>query len=364
MRTYLTVLFNLLFSTKLSTNTGLQPDPRTPDQKANDYLYEESAVSTPVPTPFGFAKILTLPIAALNQNSTSSCVLHALGLAERIERKADTGLAITYAPIFAYRLRANYPAEGTYPQNGADIISNFGLPPAASLPTPQSEAAANAVVITPALLNEAAPYKGKSYWSLGDPSSIEAIANIAAQGHAVAICIFATYAEYAQVYPQILVPDLRQGTPEAVVSHCICVLPYSGFIENGIKYVAIQDSAWFGGFKLRYVSEDFIKARCYSAVYWDTVGELEGGTRPSFHFTQTLNVGDKGKEVEQMQLLLIAEKVLPAGNATGYFGGLTLAAVRDFQQKYAEDILVPRQLTLPTSSWAGGCIAKANALCG
>lgn len=364
MFTFLKALFAILFSIKISLHTGAIPDPRTPDQKDEDYLHEERLPGSPAIDPFGFAKLLESPYPYLNQQGTSACVPHAVGTAGAIERELDGGVYISPAPMLGYRLRSNYPAEGTYPPEEFGIIANVGLPPAASFPTPATEAQANAMVITPAVLNEAAPFKGKHYFTFGIPNDIDEIAKVAAAGHAVPICIYATYAEYAQTYPKILVPALVQGSAQAAISHCICVLPKSGFIENGTKYVCIMDSAWFGGFKFRYISEDFIKQRCYSAGYWDTVASIGGGTRPHFHFSKTLAVGSpEAAEIKQMQLLLISENLLASDCATGVFGGLTLAAVRDFQQKYTADILTPADLTAPTSTWGPKCISKANALC-
>lgn len=343
--------------------TGLIPDTRPPEEKAKDYLHEERVMASVPVDPFSFSKITDSKYPYLNQFGTSSCVPHAISMAAAIERENDTGIFVSPAPIFVYRMRSNYPGEGTYPPEAFSIIANLGVPQAPSLMTPATEAQANAVSITPQLINEAAPFKGKSYFTFGIPNDIDAIARVAALGHAVPICLYATVQEWAQEYPQLIYPDMRQADPRAVVQHEIFVLPNSGFMENGKKYLTIQDSAWFGNLKIRHVSEDFIKARVYAAGYWDTVATVGGGTRPHYKFSQILNVGDNNAEVKQVQLLLISENLLASDCSTGYFGGQTLAAVHNFQAKYASEILDPRGLSAPTDIWGGGCIAKANALC-
>lgn len=340
--------------------TGIIDDPRTPEEKQQDWLHEER-VFPEAADPYGNAKITVSPYPYLNQNQTSSCVPHAVATALAIERVRDAGGSFVIpAPIYTYRQRANYPQAGTYPPEAFALMKNQGIPPAFALPTPQTEAEANAVMITAEEQAEAAPYKGKAYFSLETPNDIDAMAHVTAQGHAMPICIFATYAEYAQPYPTIINPDLVPAN--ALVRHEVCILPNSAFIQNGVKYVTIQDSAWFGGFKLRYLTESFVRLRVTNAGYWDSVQIQAGGPRPKYTFTHPLSVGAKGEEVRQMQLLLISEGLLPTDCATGNFGGLTLAGVRLFQNKYADDILSPQGLSAPTRSWGPGCIKKANEL--
>lgn len=354
-------LFSALFSTGPSNKTGALPDPRSDAEKAKDWLHEERVMAAAPVNAFGYKKITTSPYPYLNQHFTLSCVLHGIGLAAAIERQNDTGVYVEPAPIFGYRQRSNYPEGGTWPPEGFEIIRTKGLPPMSSLFTPMTEAQANAVVITQQERNEAAIYKGASYFMFGTPNDIDAIANIAAQGHGVPLCLFANNNEWSREYPVVSIPNLDRTKAE--INHEVCVLPYSGFVENGVRYVAIQDSAWFGGFKLRYLSEQFIAARIYSAGYWDTVATVGGGPRPVYTFKNILKVGAQGEEVRNMQLLLISENLLPSDCATGLFGGLTLAGVHAFQNKYSDEILKSSGLTAPTDIWGNGCISKANALC-
>lgn len=356
-----TLLNWLLGKPKNPYFTGVLPDNRTQAQIDQDYLHTE-LVGTPVATgPFNNTQLVDSPYPYQNQQGTSECVPHAVGLAYEIERGVT--LYVPPSPTFVYRLRSNYPGEGSIIPNIYDIYHNTGAPLYSDLPTPATEAEANSVVLTPAMYNEAAIYKGANYFKISPSNDISTIATVAQQGHGVTICFYSTYEEWSQLYPQIVNPTLKQSDPTAQVSHEVCVLPNSGFILNGTRYVVIQDSAWFGGIKLRYVSEAFIAARITDARYWIGTLALGSGPVPKYHFTQSLTVGSKGNEVVQMQKLLISEGLLPNDCATGNFAGLTLAGVKAFQQKYAADILLPQGLSAPTGYWGAGSIKKANILC-
>lgn len=344
----------------IPNNTGVVADPRPEAKKEEDYLHEERAQKAGVEDPFGNKRMTESPYPYENQNSTSECVPHSVALALGVERQIDGPGFVRLSPTFLYRLRSNYPQEGSWMQGMFDIARKYGAPLAATLPTPVLEQQANAAVLTAQMYLEAEVYRGNEYYTLESYNDIETIAKIAQSGHAVPILIYATWAEWAVKIPFV------QGFLEALsapIRHCVTVLPKSGHKDGGKRYVTVQDSAWFGGFKLRHVSEAFIKVRCYGAAYWDTVQIIGGGPRPKYVFTRNLKVGDNSEEAKKMQLLLISEGLLPIDCATGYFGGRTLAGVRAFQNKYADEILKPLGLDAPTNSWGSMCIAKANKLC-
>lgn len=359
MQTFLNLL-GWLFR-KTAYDTGLVTDPRTQVDKNRDYAHEERTAAPIVTDPFGNSQIIDSPYFYENQNNTSSCVAHGVGLALAIERKADLGTYTRIAQMFPYRLRDNYPAQGCWPQGVFDTYRKYGAPLFTTLPTPRTEEEANAMTLTTAMYNEAAIYKGLEYYTIKNCTDINDLAAVAQNGHGIAITIYATIEEWSQDYPIIANPSLSFAT--APVRHCICVLPKSGFTLNGTKYVTIQDSAHFGNKVLRHLSESFIKARVYNAGYWDKVVALGAGQRPKYQFTHPLKYGMSGDEVKQMQLLFISEGLLPTGMASGYFGGRTLAALHAFQNKYAADILIPLQLTAPTDAWGYQCIQVANRLC-
>ncbi len=341
--------------------SGLNDDPRFDSEKQLDFAHEERLATLPA-NPFTNPQITESPYPYENQRSTSSCVPHSVGLALAIERKNDLGDYVRIAPMFPYRLRSNYPSEGCYLQEIFDLYRKNGAPLYDTMPTPITEAQANNLWIPLSAYDEAAIFKGLEYWTLKSMyNDIGTLAGIAQQGHGVSILIYATYPEWAQEYPQIIVPGLRKGG--ATVVHCVTILPNSGFVKDGKKFVVIQDSALFGGFRLRYVSEDFIRARVYAAGYWLRVVALSTGPVPKYVFNNDLKYGATGPDVAALQQLLISQGLLPVGMMSGLFLGRTLAGVKAFQNRFASDILIPNGLTTPTGIFGPASRKKANELC-
>lgn len=342
--------------------TGLIPDPRPESEKKRDYLHEERLFAGAA-DPFANPKIIESPFPYENQYGTGSCVPHAVTLALGIERKLDGVGFVRLSQLFVYRLRKNYPQAGSWLQDIFNICAKFGSPLFTTLPTKPTvtEASANTVVLTAQMYTEAEIYRGKEYYFITNYKDISELAKVASAGHGVPVIVYARYDEYAFVYPKVVAKELR--IEDADVVHNVTVLPTGGFWENGIRYVAIQDSALFGGFKIRYLSEEFIAKRTNGAAYWDTVKIIGSGVPPKYTFTKILKYGSRGEEVRKMQLLLISEGLLPTDCATGNFFGRTLAGLHAFQNKYAAEILLPIGLDAPTDVWGSRCIAKANQLC-
>lgn len=360
---FLNVLISWLLNlVNKASSTGVIADTRPSDKKEKDYIHEERTVPEAL-NAFGNTQITESPYFYENQNRTSSCVAHGVGLALAIERKADLGTYTRISQIFAYRQRSNYPDAGSWPQDLFETYRVKGAPLYTTLPTPYSEIEANNLVLTPQEFTEAQIFKGLTYFTVKDNyNDIQVLGEIAAHGHGVPILIYSTQDEWGRDYPEIQNPKLLLNS-FTEIRHCVCILPNSGFMKDGKRYVTIQDSAWFGGKKLRHLSEDWVRARVYGAGYWDKVTSLSTGPKPLYYFTQTLKAGMSGSEVKTMQQLLVSEGLLPADCTTGYFGGRTLAAVKAFQDKYKDQILVPVGLSVPSGIWGQMSRVKGNELC-
>jgi len=89
---------------------------------------------------------------------------------------------------------------------------------------------------------------------------------------------------------------------------------------------------------------------------------------PAFSFRKDLKLGSQGKEVEELQKCLIkalvgGSDIYPEGKISGYFGKETQKAVIKFQEKYAEDILKPKNLKKGTGVVNKKTRDKLNEIC-
>ncbi|MBI2042639.1 MAG: FlxA-like family protein [Candidatus Nealsonbacteria bacterium] len=99
-------------------------------------------------------------------------------------------------------------------------------------------------------------------------------------------------------------------------------------------------------------------------------GEIEGCNIGSFD--RNIRAGYVGEDVKCLQIILNSDSatqvavsgVGSSGNETAYFGDLTKAAVVKFQEKYAQDILVPYDITKGTGVVAQTTRNKLNELLG
>ncbi len=339
--------------------TGIIPDTRTQEEKDKDYLHEEFASAN---APIYRTKTDILPITTKyrkeDQSGTSECVPHGFTLALGIFKEPTAGF-IRLSKNFPYRFRANFPKEGMNGDDLGKVLINRGSCLFDTAPTPATESTANALVITQKMIDEGLLYKATKYISIKYPNDIDTLCSVASRGLGVPIFIYATYREWAQEYPTT---NDNVTLDTATVRHCVCILPNSGFIENGIKYVAVQDSAWFGFMNIRYLSEEFIQKRIYYAMYFmnlDTPPEI---LKPHHLFTKTLKVGSRGDEVKALQNCLKYEGLFPDIEPTGVFAGITRDAVCKFQMKYAKDILDPAGLTQPSGICGMYTLRKLNEL--
>ncbi len=343
-----------LFATKYYT--GVAEDFRFESERQKDWLHEEIA-SGPIFSVWG-KKEDAKKYPLENQFATESCVAHAGTLAMGIDNELEGGGFVRLSKVLPYRLRVNYPSGGMILSDMGKLARDYGSCPFDELPTPSEEYQINQKTISQANKDHAAPYKAKNFVQIQNCNDIDVLNSVASQGKGVVLLIYATRNEWAREYPTT---SDNISLPNAPIRHGVCILPHSGFIENGVKYVCIQDSVAEWGRQYRYLSEDFINKRSYGAMYFINLQNQIIDTKPKHIFTTRMRYGDNNQEVEWLQKCLTYEGLF-IGNPTGYFGGITLKAVNDFQNKYAADILIPNGLTQPTGIVGEATLKKLNQL--
>jgi Putative peptidoglycan binding domain len=353
---------------------GVVADTRTATQKEYDFKHEEVFTSS-VPTYHASKQEASQFVGTFptdNQNGTSSCVAHGKVLVMSIFNYLQ-GITpnrfVALSSMFIYRNRANYPGEGMVPSSANMQTIKGGAPIYADLPTPETEAAANAIVIDAAMTQAAKQFVGGKWVQIIDPTEIDTIAFVAnSLILPLNILFYSTYEEWAKEDVTILTPNLQQGDPLAVVSHCVTVLPNSAYMENGKRKVIIQDSAFFGGFQYRSVDEDFIRARLYESDYMIGVGNQPVIVKPKVNLQSDLTIGSSGPDVlalqQALQYLGYFPNVLNGGvfSPTGQYFGMTKNAVLKFQNEYASEILTPNGLSQGTGYCGSSTRAFINKL--
>lgn len=345
-----------LFKTKYKT--GVLFDVRPPEEKDKDWKHEELA-SSPVVNfvskEQAYKNSKIYPV--FNQKSESSCVGHGSALEHAIFNiKSD----FKGSPEYIYRRRMNYPTEGMFGVDSYNIMSKYGICDFKLLPTQGTEALANAVTLTQEMDEDALKHKIQAYLTI-DNISFDTVASLVSQGKAVKIFINATYREWATDSVKVL-DTVKKGY--APICHCIVALPNTAH-QDGEDYIIIQDSAWFGGFYTRRIPRSFFDAgRVWFAGYITDISFTPVGEKPKHKFTLPIRYGEKSDRVKALQECLIYEGLLPTDCNTGYFGGLTLKAVKLFQTRYAVSILSPLGLSQATGNVGERTIAKLNELYG
>jgi len=311
--------------------SGLLADNRKPKQLAKDYDDREILL--------GSSNYLTKKEADKSkkkfpvryQKVTSACVAFsvATGLYETEQVKLS--------PAFLYTQRFNKPGAGSYLYNMADIAVQQGVCKESELPTPLNEKAINNVVITNEIKQKALEHKQSSYFWIKE-INIDNIVEKLNAGYPVVLATFATGTEWKKEYLEIKSKNLTFD--QAGIKHAVVALPYSGFEDKGKKYFIIQDSLDLGGTSFRYVSEDWAKERITSGLYFiDTAYEFK---KPEpYRFTRNLTIGSRGADVLKLQEILQDLSFFPSNvTPTGYFGGISRQAVKEFQEAYKTDILI------------------------
>jgi ABC-type transport system substrate-binding protein len=85
----------------------------------------------------------------------------------------------------------------------------------------------------------------------------------------------------------------------------------------------------------------------------------------TMNFSNTLEYGDRGKIVEYLQECLanLNDEIYPEKEISGYFGPKTKEAVIRFQEKYADEVLTPHNLSEGTGKIGPSTREKLNEVC-
>lgn len=343
-------------SPRIVSNSAL-PDNRPVILKEKDYSTAE--VLTSSAPAFQNPRPTKVTATEFNQWYAGSCVPH--GVLTQLEYE---GLVVPdISRLRLYRKRSNYPQSGSI---GVDIYDKAKAGVSTDFPTPPycTEAMATAMPY----IEGVKLLKDFTYFQYVDKETnrllLEDVPHDVAIGKPVSIFIFASESEWSEKYVEIKNPSLGIGGAE--VRHCVCIVPRGDFTENGKRWLAVQDSAKFGGLGLRYVEYDkFFLTRTYFAgkVYAkDTIPVVVPPPQVIDMIPDVAcELGRRGDAVFALQRFLAKEGKLEAQYVTGYYGALTAKAVLWWQLEHWNefDLTVPQLLDLGGKYWGNASIKIA-----
>lgn len=290
---------------------GIVQDPRTEEEKALDYKYENLARGD-VPLnwiEYNEKNLKTYIIQ--NQDGSSSCVAQAtakiLAMHEVKEGKGYTRLC----PKFIYTRRQNYPDGGMWLPNSLSIACNSGACEETFIPCDSKDEVFMNNQSEPAGAEpNAKNYRAKYYFEI--TGGIDKIAEVMEQGYGVLLGFRFDYDEWDDV------PHINPNSTKKV-GHGVAAVDYC--LYNSEKALVIEDS-WgpnTGKGGRRIITNSFLKERCFYAGYITSL--------PNYVFTKTLRMGSRGLDVKKLQ-----EKL--GIKADGIFGRQTLGAVKEYQRQH------------------------------
>jgi hypothetical protein len=301
---------------------GLIEDPRTQDQKDQDYKHSEIA---PAAIALNWNRDISgaPKYSVRNQNGSGSCVAQSTAKALEIL----TGVIQSAHPI--YRRRANFPSFGMYLQDSGEIEKKQGtttevLDPSQNMTEEKMDA--DVTVET--------PLKDFLY-AFPNYQNIDEIAQAIELHKHCKITIGLTYAEYDNATKPVY-----DGKP-AEAYHCLCGTYYFTD-EAGEKCILIEES-WGPNFiTQRIFTESYLKARATGAMY-----HLLPSPPPPVQihqFNTDMTVGDSGPEIVFLQNKLKHLGFFPVGiPSTGNYGNITKNAVAVFQKSVGINAVQPGQ---------------------
>lgn len=327
---------------------GANIDNRPKEVTDGDYTVDEIAAGSPI-EPFKHDKPTKVGATLYSQEYVGSCVPHGFITQLEYEGIIPAG---GLSQLRAYRKRSNYPEPGSiavdiYTKIKSGQNRNSDAP--TTLGMTESMATAMPYVLGEKLIKDFNYFDYKGLYS-NVPYDV-------ANGKAVAVFIYATKEEWSQEYVEIIDPNLNPST--AYVRHCVCLMPNGDFTENGKRWLAVHDSAKFGGRHLRYISYEFLLARTFyaSKVYAKDTTPLPP---PVFEKpTVACKFGESNQNVKNLQAFLVGGKYLEPQYISGNYGALTAKAVLWFQLFNHDKFIstIPDLLKLGGKYWGEQSIA-------
>lgn len=262
-----------------------------------------------------------------DQDGSYSCVAQAVSKILGIENYLEEGRYFNLSARDIYVRRSNAPAGGMFFREAMKIGKESGATLEALIPSEsRSEVEMNDI-------SDRTPYtevvgrlgRGGEFISI-PVNSIDEIASIIATGKGVMLGFRFDYNEW-----DLEVPVIKAGS-QLSCGHGVAGVDFT--LHNGVKAIVIDESWGFKNIKQRIITEDwFTSGRCVSAWYYQDLSNSKALVEitEKYIFENDLEFGMQSDEVKELQKVLMILGLLKILEPTGYFGNLTLQAVKEYQ---------------------------------
>lgn len=319
---------------ELTQSQGIRPDPRTSEQKQQDYTHQDILAGA-IPS-WTEKPLVTLDIR--QQSISSSCV------AQSGAKALTSFMGQIMSALPPFYSRSNYPSYGMYLQELGDFLIHIGTDLESVFP---SQNMTDEQLDTVRAVFKDCPFKISTYYFIptkGD-LNMDLLAQALDKGHALVIGVESNTQEWIDV------PVFTNTS--TTFSHATCCHSKNYLLYNGEKSIGIDDScnlfSTINQDGQRILTESFLKSRCWGIMALIPVSTEHVIPRPHHTFNTDLSLGNRGEDVTALQDILKFETCMPAEiDSTGYFGPLTKNAVIKLQEKYASLILSPANITKGT----------------
>ena len=318
--------------TKKQYGTGALIDTRLETDKEKDFRIEELATIAPViwkeKPQENWRKF---PIR--NQDNSGSCVANSkvkeLGILNYNEEQEFA----TLSARDIYTRRANKPQAGMQGQDANQIAIKCGATLENLMPSENK----NETLMNDDLDRKPSKevigmiFRPKSWICL--PFDFDTIAGILSKGIPVNLFFRFDISEWNKGVPEI--------NPNSKLSAHHSVVAVDYFLYDNRKALLIEDS-WSTNSGIegrRIITEDWTPRITWASYFedldnWNLLKKDEV-IKPKYQFNQDLKVGMRNNDVKILQDCLKYEELFPrTQESTGFYGGITLKAVKEFQKKY------------------------------
>ena len=302
---------------------GILEDVRSDEEKMKDFQYEEIASAT-IPN---WEEREPKKFMIFNQDGSSACVANACAKLLGIDEIHEGREWVDLSRRDIYVRRTNN-SGGMYLPEALKICKEHGATYESLV---SSDNKGETAMNFKGDINDATDIIAKRYRSANYielPIDIDIIASIILQGKGVLLGVRFDYNEWTDT------PTVLAGSKNTC-GHGIAGV--DAVLKNGKKYIVIDDS-WgpaHAKFGQRYLSEEFLKAKCFYAGYTiNLILEPEVIIEKN-HFTELMRFGYRGNQIKLLQAYLQKMGLFPNNvTCSGYFGAITKRAVIGFQKQF------------------------------